>query len=98
MARVTGSLGRFEAPERIKLIDPPTEPTQPTNPPAILFLVFGVVGGMILGIGLATVAETLDGSIRRKDQVEKLLGVAMLSRIPAIPEIAANADGLTFAK
>ncbi len=84
MARVTGSLGRFEAPERIKLIDPPTEPTQPTTPPAILFFAFGIVGGLILGIGLATVAETLDGSLRRRDQVEKILGVAMLSRIPII--------------
>jgi len=88
MARVTGSLGRFEAPERIKLIDPPTEPTTPTTPPAILFLVFGIVGGLILGIGLATVAETLDGSLRRRDQVEKLMGVAMLSRIPAIPTLS----------
>jgi polysaccharide chain length determinant protein (PEP-CTERM system associated) len=84
MARVTGSLGRFEAPERIKLIDPPTEPTTPTTPPAILFLVFGIVGGLILGVGLAMIAETLDGSLRRRDQIEKLLGVPMLSRIPAI--------------
>jgi polysaccharide chain length determinant protein (PEP-CTERM system associated) len=95
MARVTGSLGRFEAPERIKLIDPPTQPTNPTNPPAILFLLFGTVGGLILGVGLATVAETLDGSIRRKDQVERLLGVAMLSRIPLIPEITASNPPLT---
>ena len=95
MARVTGSLGRFEAPERIKLIDPPTQPTNPTNPPAILFLLFGTVGGLILGVGLATVAETLDGSIRRKDQVEKLLGVAMLSRIPLIPEITTSNAPIT---
>jgi len=98
MARVTGSLGRFEAPERIKLIDPPTEPTTPTTPPAILFFLFGVIGGAVLGVGLATVAETLDGSLRRRDQVEKLLGVPLLSRIPAIPAINRPGQQLTFAK
>lgn len=99
MARVTGSLGRFEAPERVKLIDPPTEPT---TPPAILFVLIGVVGGMILGVGLATVAETLDGSLRRREQVEKLMGVPMLSRIPAIPSVVPPLQGdpqiLTYAR
>ena len=102
MARVTGSLGRFEAPERVKLIDPPTEPTTPTTPPAILFVLIGVVGGMILGVGLATVAETLDGSLRRREQVEKLMGVPMLSRIPAIPSVVPPLQGdpqiLTYAR
>lgn len=102
MARVTGSLGRFEAPERIKLIDPPTEPTTPTTPPAILFLAFGIVGGLILGVGLATVAETLDGSLRRREQVEKQLGVPLLSRIPTISPVAPptpeDLQILTFAR
>lgn len=85
MARLTGALGHFEAPERVKLIDPPTEPTSPTTPPAALFIVFGLVGGLVLGAGLATVAETLEGTLRRREQVEALLGVPLLSRIPAIP-------------
>jgi uncharacterized protein involved in exopolysaccharide biosynthesis len=102
MARVTGSLGRFEAPERVKLIDPPTEPTTPTTPPAILFLAFGIVGGLILGVGLATVAETLDGSLRRREQVEKQLGIPLLSRIPTISPVTPPAPEdlqiLTFAR
>lgn len=84
MARITGALGRFEGPERVKLIDPPTEPTVPTTPPAILFIIGGIFGGIGLGAALAFVAEMADGTLRRREQVEIGLGVPLLSRLPRL--------------
>ncbi|MFX8542916.1 GNVR domain-containing protein, partial [Acinetobacter baumannii] len=50
------SLGQFEAPDRVKVIDPAQDPTIPSSPPKIIFVIAGIVGGMVLGIGLAVVA------------------------------------------
>lgn len=84
MARITGALGRFEGPERVKMIDPPTEPSAPTTPPAILFILVGIAGGIGLGAALAFVAELADSSLRRREQVEIGLGVPLLSRLPRL--------------
>ncbi|MCB1775037.1 MAG: chain-length determining protein [Gammaproteobacteria bacterium] len=82
MARVTGSLGTFEQSKRVKVIDEPFTPTSPSNLPLLFYLVGGLFGGIALGIGLGLTAELLDGTVRRRDRVEKLLGIPVLSRIP----------------
>ena len=84
MARVTGSLGKFEQTKRVKIIDQPFTPTAPTNLPPVVFIIGGIFGGLSLGIGLATMLELMDNSIRRREQVEKLIGVPVLSRLPPI--------------
>ena len=84
MARVTGSLGKFEETKRIKIIDEPFSPTIPNNLPVAVFVVGGVFAGLFLGIGLATMLELMDNTIRRREQVEKLVGVPVLSRLPPI--------------
>jgi polysaccharide chain length determinant protein (PEP-CTERM system associated) len=82
MARVTGSLGTFEQAKRVKIIDQPFTPTAPSNLPLMFFLIGGLIGGIALGIGMAIIAELLDNSVRRREQIESLIGVPMLSRIP----------------
>lgn len=82
LARVTGSLGKNEEQERVKLIDPPFEPLAPSNMPLLVFMLAGLVGGAGLGLGLAIIAELLDTSIRRKDTLRQMLDVPVLARIP----------------
>ena len=84
MAKVTGELSRFQAPERIKVIDLPTVPTRPTKPLGLLFVLGGLVGGLGLGIGLAVLLEMADTSVRRIRQMEALTGVRVLGRIPPL--------------
>jgi uncharacterized protein involved in exopolysaccharide biosynthesis len=85
MAKVTGELSRFQAPERIKVIDRPTVPAKPMKPLTILFAAGGLAGGLFLGAGLATLLEMSDTTVRRIRQMEKLTGVPVLGRL-AIPE------------
>lgn len=85
LARVTGALGKSEESERVKLIDPPITPVAPNNLPLPLFVALGLIAGFGLGLGLATVAELLDSSLRRRDSITALTGLPVLTRIPGLP-------------
>lgn len=82
MARVTGALGKFEAPERIKMIDPPVEPTSPVGPGALLYMLAGLVAGFGMGGGLAFLAELLDQRIRLNSIFTFVAGVPVIARVP----------------
>lgn len=82
MARVTGSLSIFEQEKRVKVIDRPYTPTAPSNFPLVLFVLAGLLGGILLGAGLALLFELMDTTLRRRDQLEILTGVPVLTRIP----------------
>lgn len=79
-AEITGALGKFEAPERVKIIDMPIDPTSPVTPGRTLFLLAGILGGLLMGAGLAAAAEILDARLRRVIDFEKLAGVPVLAR------------------
>ncbi|MDX2103053.1 MAG: capsule biosynthesis protein [Alphaproteobacteria bacterium] len=85
MARVTADLGAFEAPERIRVIDPPQVPTRPVTPPPLLFAAAGVIAGLLLGCGLAVLAELFDGRLRTIAQAKRLTGLPVLARVPRVP-------------
>ncbi|BCD98176.1 GumC family protein [Marinagarivorans cellulosilyticus] len=84
MAKITGSLSAFESQDRVKIIDKPYTPTQPTNPPAFLFVIAGIFGGLTLGIGLAIIGEATDSTIRRGDQVLALTQLSIAANIPPL--------------
>ena len=83
-AKITGALGLFEQPERIKIIDQPYKPTSSTNPPFSIFLIAGSIGGVALGVGLALFTEIADTSVRSKQQVIVLTSAPVITRIPLI--------------
>jgi polysaccharide chain length determinant protein (PEP-CTERM system associated) len=76
------ALGKFEAPERVKIIDPPQDPTIPTSPPRILFVIAGIIAGLGIGIGLAVVAEMLDQRLRTSNDFIGITSVPVLGRLP----------------
>jgi polysaccharide chain length determinant protein (PEP-CTERM system associated) len=86
MARLTSSLGRFDEPERVKIIDAPQDPTGPVTPPRILFVIGGLVGGVALGVGLAAVFEVLDPRLRRVQDFEDAAALPVLAVIPRIEQ------------
>jgi len=83
-AKITGALGKFEQPERIKIIDEPYQPSTPTNFPLFMFLLAGIVGGVCLGCGLALFAELTDTSIRARYQLELITSSPVLTRLPRL--------------
>jgi len=85
-AKITGALGKFEQPERIKIIDQPYKPTSSTNFSLSIFLLSGIIGGIALGIGLALFIEIADTSVRSKQQVIALTAAPVITRIPFISD------------
>lgn len=81
MAKVTGDLSRFQAPQRIAVIDRPVDPVKPISPVALLFTIGGLFGGIFLGIGIAVMMEMMDTTVRTARALQKLTGVPVLARI-----------------
>lgn len=73
----------LNAPGRIKVIDPPTDPVTRSGS-RLKFLLAGLVGSILIGIGLACAAETLDPVVRNPDQLVRATGLPVLARLPRI--------------
>lgn len=81
-ANISASLGVFEHDKRVKIIDRPFTPTSPNNHSLALFIISGVIAGLLLGCGLAIILELSDNSLRSSAQLEVITGVPVISRIP----------------
>ncbi|MEP9376990.1 hypothetical protein ABLE91_09770 [Aquabacter sp. CN5-332] len=88
MARVTGALGQFEAPERVKTLEPPASPATKVTPGYFLYILAGIMAGFALGGALAGAAELLDNRLRRPQDFARVLGVPVIARIPRIDPVA----------
>ncbi len=90
MAQLTGSLGQFEQNKRVKIIDLPYTPSTPSNLPIAVFIIAGLFAGIGLGIGMATLTELFDTSIRRVDQLEAITKAPVITVIPKVPPTHSN--------
>jgi succinoglycan biosynthesis transport protein ExoP len=79
-------LARMMRSNNIHLIEPATEPTSPIRPRVSVNVMLGVVLGLLAGLGLVWVRDTLDSSLKTPDDVERILGVTFLGLLPTIEE------------
>lgn len=84
MARMTRALGSFEQNKRVKIIDIPYTPVAPSNFPLMVYVLCGLIAGLLLGGGLATLIALTDNRIFRRDHLELLSSVPVISRIPPL--------------
>lgn len=66
----------------VRIIDLPQLPDRPIRPRKALALVFGLLGGISLGVFTALIIEMLDQTVRTHDDVERRLGMPFLGLIP----------------
>ncbi len=83
-ARVAQSLESDQQGERFTLIDPPLPPEEPVSPNRKLIVAAGLILSLALGAGLAWLRETTDTTIRGRDELLRIIGVAPLALVPHI--------------
>ncbi len=66
-----------------RVITAATRPLAPSYPRRKLALAFGLLAGLVVGVGQAFLRDTLDGTIRSPRQIEERLGLRCLAALPA---------------
>lgn len=72
--------GVLNAPERIKLIDAPRDPEIPATS-AVRFALMALMSSIVLGLGLAGMAEVFDSRVRRPEDVGGLEAIPLVARL-----------------
>lgn len=83
-ARETGITGELRT-SNVRIVDPAEVPRRPARPAKRKNLLLGVLGGLIVGLGLAFFFEYLDSRIKNPDEIRQHLGLAFLGLVPALP-------------
>ena len=79
----------------VSVITPASPPFDKSSPRTKITLVFGVLAGTLLGVGIAIARQSLDGSIRAARQVRSDLGTDCLVEVPRVRFWASDQRGLT---
>ena len=69
----------------VQRVAPASAPSAPVRPKPLRNALLGVAVGLIIGVGLAFLFETLDDSVKSKDDLERTTGdLAVVGVIPAV--------------
>jgi tyrosine-protein kinase len=66
-------------------ISPAVQPTQPVFPRPVLFTGLGILGGLLIGLGLAFLLDYLDQSVRSDEVLRERVGLVPLGHISYLP-------------
>ncbi len=88
-AELSESLEEEQKGERFTLLEPPLYPDYPIKPNRKKFMLLGIILSFVSGIGVAGIAESLDGGIRG---MRNLAAVANMTPLVAIPYISTLRD------
>jgi receptor protein-tyrosine kinase len=83
------AINRLETPDggesalaKLTVVNPPALPTSPVAPKTEQNVAIGLVLGLIAGIGIALLVNTLDRRVKSKEQTESITGKPVVGSIP----------------
>src|ERR1700752_294348 len=68
----------------IRVVDPAKAPQTPASPKVALNLGLAAALGLLLGVGLAFVTESMDTTFKSPEEMESFLGSALLASVPCV--------------
>ena len=78
--------GGGASPIKVSVVEQPTLPTDPVSPKPTRNLALALVLGLLLGVGLAVLRETLDNTVKNPDDTQEAAGAATLGAITYDPQ------------
>lgn len=72
--------------ESVNAIDRATVPASPSGPNRTLYVAVAFMAGLFLAVAIVVAADMLNTKVRSEDEVEELLGIPVVGRIPAMKE------------
>ena len=97
IARVEASFERSAAPTRVSVTEPAVAPTEAASPNVPLYVGFGAVLALLLGVGVVLLRERLDDRLRVGPDDLDVLGQPVVARIPAFGARDATSPATTDA-
>ncbi len=82
-AKETGISGELKT-SNIRIVDHAERPRYPVTPRKMLNLTLALLGGVLLGLGLAFFFEYVDSTIKSPDEIRTYLGLTTLGMVPAL--------------
>lgn len=73
--------------ESVNVIDEAPVPTAPSGPNRTLYVMVAFMAGLFLAVAIVVVLDMLDTRVRSAEQVEELLGLPVIGRIPEMKKV-----------
>jgi polysaccharide chain length determinant protein (PEP-CTERM system associated) len=81
-SKMAANMERRQGGEQFKLLDAARVPEKPVSPDRPMWNLFGLVGGLTVGLGLVALFEYRDGTLRTDDEVTSVLSLPVLAVVP----------------
>lgn len=70
--------------DSVNVVDSAKVPTAPSGPKRPLFMAIGLLGGLFAAVAIVVVSDMLNTKVRDEEELEELLGLPVIGRIPAV--------------
>ena len=67
-----------------EVMDVATAPTAPSGPNRPMYVAVAILAGLFIAIAIVVVSDMLNTKVRNADEIEELLGLPVIGRMPAV--------------
>lgn len=82
----------------VTVVDRALVPGSPAYPSLRRSLTFGLIAGLLLGIGFVILLELLDRTVKTADEAEKLLDLPVLAVVPAVADDSKGGEAYGYSR
>lgn len=70
--------------QSVNVIDQAVSPSSPSGPNRSMYIAVALLAGLFIAIAIVVVSDMLNMKVRNADEVEELLGLPVIGRMPAV--------------
>jgi polysaccharide chain length determinant protein (PEP-CTERM system associated) len=82
-SELSENMEKSKKSEQFQILDPANFPLKPFSPNRSLIILIGLLAGLIGGVGLAVVWDSLNTSFKKSEELDGYVNVPLLATIPA---------------